>query len=220
MDKKWTSLAWQAALPVYNKILEHPFIKELAAGTLSPERFDRYIAQDEIYIGNYGRQMFELAALIPDPADRQMFEEFAREGMEGEKAMHDLLIARFGIETAVQASPVTADYNAHSQAAIATGSKEIGLASLLPCMWVYNEVGQHILRTASTEGNPYAEWIHEYGNDAFTEGVNAVLKLIDSYAAATDSATRARMTQEYIDATRFEYLFWDWGYYGTDERTR
>lgn len=214
----WTREAWREALPVYNGIIAHPFIKELASGTLATERFDRYLAQDEVYIGNYGRQMFELAALIPDPEEKAMFEAFAHEGLEGEKAMHALLIDRFGIDTAAQPSPITAEYNAHSEAAIRTGSKEIGLAAMLPCMWVYNEVGKHILSIASTDGNPYAEWIAEYGNDAFTEGVNAVLAMADRYAAAADEATRARMTEEFVAATRFEYWFWDWGYCGEDRR--
>lgn len=218
MKQSWTEQAWAAALPVYTDIINHPFIKELADGTLAVERFDRYLAQDELYIGNYGRQMFELADLITDPEQHAMFEAFAREGIEGEKAMHQLLIERFGIDTEVKPSPITAAYNAHTAEALATGSKEIGLAAMLPCMWVYNEVGQHILRIASVEGNPYREWISEYGNDAFTEGVNSVLRLADEYAAAADAATREKMLQAYIEATRFEYWFWDYGYCGEDRR--
>ena len=217
-QSSWTREAWEKALPIYNDILEHPFIKELAAGTLDTAIFDRYLAQDELYIGNYGCQMFELAELIDDPAAHEMFVEFAKEGIEGEKMMHALLIDRFGIDTQVLPSPITADYNEHTQAAIGTGSKEIGLAAMLPCMWVYNEVGQHILSIASVEGNPYREWIQEYGNEAFTEGVNAVLKLADAYAAAADDATRQRMTEEFVAATKFEYWFWDYGYYGIDRR--
>ena len=216
--KSWTSEAWEAAADIYKDIIEHPFIKELAAGTLDTAIFDRYLAQDELYIGNYGRQMFELAELITEPEAHEMFVEFAKEGIEGEKMMHALLIDRFGIDTQVLPSPVTADYNEHTQAAIATGSKEIGLAAMLPCMWVYNEVGQHILRIASVEGNPYREWIQEYGNEAFTKGVNAVLKLADTYAAAASDSGRERMTQEFIDATRYEYCFWDYGYCGEDRR--
>lgn len=210
----WTRQAWDAALPIYNQILDHPFIKELAAGTLAPDKFDRYLAQDELYVGNYGRQMFELAELIPDPRQHDMFYAFAKEGIEGEKAMHALLIDRFGIDTQVQPSQVTAAYNAHTEAAIRSGAKEIGLAAMLPCMWVYNEVGLHILRTAAVEGNPYREWIQEYGNEAFTAGVAQVLELADSYAAAAPENIRERMTSAYIEATRFEYLFWDYGYNG------
>ena len=218
MTDSWIKQAWKAAEGIFEEIISHPFIKELADGTLDPARFDRYLAQDELYVGNYGRQMFELAELIDDPAAHEMFCLFAKEGIEGEKAMHALLIDRFGIDTAVEPSPVTADYNAHTQAAIGTGSKEIGLAAMLPCMWVYNEVGLYILRNASLEGNPYREWILEYGNEEFTQGVASVLQLADSYAAAASPEVRERMLSEYVAATRFEYWFWDYGYTGKDRR--
>ena len=68
------------------------------------------------------------------------------------------------------------------------------------------------------EGNPYREWILEYGNEAFTEGVVKVLQLADSYAAAASDEVRRRMTEEYVAATRFEYWFWDYGYTGKDRR--
>ena len=74
MNNSWTKQVWTEALPVYNDIIDHPFIKELASGSLPVECFDRYLAQDELYVGNYGRQMFELADLITDPEQHAMFE--------------------------------------------------------------------------------------------------------------------------------------------------
>lgn len=214
MKTKWTEEAWAEASGIYADIIGHPFITELAEGTLSTEKFDRYIAQDELYLGNYGRQMFEFAAMIDNPQQREMFTEFARAGMEGEKAMHEMLIARFGINTKVSPSKVTADYNAHTELAIRSGRKEIAFAALLPCIWIYNEVGQHILRIAKTENNPYREWIEEYGNEEFSAAVAQVLELIDKYAEQTDDATYVEMTRQFCDGARFEYDFWDYGYNG------
>ena len=77
MTDSWTKQAWKAAEGIFEEIISHPFIKELADGTLDPARFDRYLAQDELYVGNYGRQMFELAELIDDPAAHEMFCLFA-----------------------------------------------------------------------------------------------------------------------------------------------
>ena len=33
--ERWSLGAWEAALPVYRKIIGHPFVEELAAGTLA-----------------------------------------------------------------------------------------------------------------------------------------------------------------------------------------
>ena len=213
----WTKEVWAGSARIFEGIKGLPFIKELADGSLDPSRFDRYIAQDELYIGNYGRQMFQLADMMPDPEQREMFRAFAQSGIDGEKAMHELLIARFGIDTEVKASTVTSTYNNHTQAAIDSGSKEVALAAMLPCMWIYNEVGLYILSIASLEGNPYKEWVLEYGNEEFTEGVNAVLALADGWAAAADDATRAAMTRAYLEAALFEYAFWDYGYNGPEK---
>lgn len=213
----WTKDVWAESAKIFEGIKDLPFIKELADGSLDPARFDRYIAQDEVYLGNYGRQMFLLADMMTDPAQQEMFRLFAQTGLDGEKAMHDLLIARFGIDTEVTSSVVTSAYNSHTQAAIDSGSKEVALAAMLPCMWIYNEVGLYILSIASLEGNPYKEWVMEYGNEEFTEGVNAVLAIADEWAAAADDETRAQMTRAYLEAALFEYAFWDYGYCGAEK---
>ena len=210
----WTKDVWAESAKIFEGIKALPFIKELADGSLDPAKFDRYIAQDEVYLGNYGRQMFLLADMMTDPAQQEMFRLFAQTGLDGEKAMHELLIGRFGIDTEVTSSVVTSTYNNHTQAAIDSGSKEVALAAMLPCMWIYNEVGLYILSIASLEGNPYKEWVLEYGNEEFTEGVNAVLAIADQWAAAVDDDTRAKMTQAFLEAALFEYAFWDYGYCG------
>lgn len=211
---KWSEEAWEESLKIYNAILEEPFIRELADGSLPEDKFARYIGQDELYLGNYGRQMFELAGLFDDPEENAMFKAFAQSGMDGEKAMHELLIDRFGINTDVRPSEVTKAYNAHTQKAIDTGVKEIGLAAMIPCMWIYNRVGLNILGMARLEGNPYREWILEYGNEEFTAGVRRVLDMADGWAARAGAQTRDAMTSAYLRAAVYEYAFWDYGYFG------
>ena len=41
----WSEEAWKASESIYNAILDLPFIKELADGTLSRERFLHYIGR-------------------------------------------------------------------------------------------------------------------------------------------------------------------------------
>ncbi|MBQ0015922.1 MAG: TenA family protein [Bacteroidales bacterium] len=212
--KKWTEEAWAEASGIYADIIDHPFILELADGTLSVERFKRYIAQDELYLGNYGRQMYAFADMIGDASQKQMFMEFAKAGLEGEKAMHQMMIARFGIDASASPSKVTAAYNDHTEAAIQTGCKEIALASLLPCIWIYNEVGKHLKAIAVNAGNPYREWIDEYGNEDFSASVANILSLIDEYAGNTNVIIRKEMTSQFREGVHFEYQFWDYAYKG------
>jgi thiamine-phosphate pyrophosphorylase len=211
--KTWSKKVWDKSLKIYNSILLQPFLKELSEGTLPDEVFARYIAQDELYLKNYYHQMFMLADLMADPSHKELFLSFAQIGMEGEKAMHDMLIERYSIETQVPASKVTSDYNSHICEGIATGNPCIALAAVLPCMWIYNQVGLYILNHSKLEGNPYKEWILEYGQEEFTAGVDQVLKMIDGWAAKADEKTKEKMDYYYLKAALYEYAFWDYGYH-------
>lgn len=210
----WSREVWKKSARIYDSILGLDFLNELSKGTLSNHAFARYIAQDEIYLKNYYKQMYMLADLMEDEQDRNLFLSFAQSGMEGEKALHDMLIEKYGIDTEVEASRVTDGYNAHICEGIATGNPCIALASVLPCMWIYNQVGLHILNHSKLEGNPYKEWILEYGQEEFTTGVNKVLKMIDGWAAKADKETREMMDHYYLKAALYEYAFWDYGYHG------
>lgn len=213
----WTKEVWQKSMPIYLRIIDHPFIKELSAGTLAAEKFVRYIAQDEIYIKNYGEEMFMLAEMIPEEDGMQdMFRAYAKSGMEAEKAMHDMLIERFGIDTAVEPSDVTAGYMAHTRHHIGSGSLPLAMAAMLPCMWIYNQVGLYIFANRNLKPNPYAEWVATYASDDFTEGTRQVLEFCDRLAAEATDEEREAMTEAYLIAAEYEWAFWNWGYYGDE----
>ena len=210
----WTSRIWEKSLPLYEAILRLPFIKELSDGSLPERKFGRYIAQDELYLASYGRQLFQFADLLQDPYEKEVFTSFASSSLEGEKAMHQLLIEKVGIDVKVQPSKVTLGYNAHTQKAIDTGVKELALAAILPCNWIYNRVGLDILSRSRLEGNPYKDWILEYGNEEFTSGVKMLVGMIDRWAEDASEELIAGMDKEFLEALRFEYAFWEYGYNG------
>lgn len=91
--KKWSQEAWQAALPLYNAILELPFIKELIAGTLPREVFNRYLQQDALYIENYSRVLANIASRLPEIDQVASFLDFAKDGVAVEEEMHKSYLA-------------------------------------------------------------------------------------------------------------------------------
>ena len=57
---------------------------------------------------------------------------------------------------------------------------EVLMAALLPCFWIYWDVGNAIAREAAAD-NPYRAWIDTYSDEGFGNAVRAVM-------AATDKA--------------------------------
>ena len=85
------------------------------------------------------------------------------------------------------------------------------LAALLPCFWIYWDVGNTIARK-TVPNNPYQAWIDTYSDDGYGDAVKRVIAATDRAAAGTTAAVRARMMTAFIRSTQWEWLFWDSAY--------
>ena len=56
----------RAAAPIWEAILEHPYLNELASGTLHRETFRFYVQQDWLYLQEFTRTAALTAARCPD----------------------------------------------------------------------------------------------------------------------------------------------------------
>lgn len=207
--KKWSDEAWMAATPVYNKILEHPFIKELADGTLPREKFLTYLQQDAIYIDNYAKVLSHIASRLYDKSHTASFVAFAQDGIDVEKAMHESYLREVA-EQERQMSPSCLLYSS-VLSACATKPAEVEAAAILPCFWIYKKVGEYI-KSISVANNPYTMWIDTYGDPAFEISNQRAIDICDSLAAATGNSTREKMTEMFVLCSKMEWLFWDSAY--------
>lgn len=206
--KKWSEEAWEAALPIIKKIFELPFVVELADGTLPKEKFLFYLAQDSIYIENYSKVLANIASRLPKQAQCSDFLKFASDGFAVEKALHESYLGHDSEKA--EATPTTLLYNSY-ETAKCLGPVEVEAASILPCFWVYKEVGEEILRTCSKE-NPYLHWIETYGDETFAESNRSVIEICDELASEASEKVRAQMTEAFVMATKMEWMFWDSAY--------
>ena len=207
MDTKWSQEAWNASENIYNTILQLPFIKELADGTLPMEKFLHYIRQDNLYLDDYSRVLAHIASRLGNIDDVATFLEFASDGVAMEKSLH----AIYAHEGGVVKTPACLFYTSLLKAQ-AYENVAVEAAAILPCFWIYQKVGEHILSIAKMEGNPYADWIKAYSDPAFDKATRRAIELCDRLADAADEATRRRMTDIYVACSRLEWMFWDSAY--------
>lgn len=85
------------------------------------------------------------------------------------------------------------------------------LAALLPCFWIYAEIGRDIYARAGA-GNPYRAWIDTYAGEDFAQAVAEMIAATDEAARDASPALRARMHRAFTHATRLEWTFWDSAY--------
>ncbi len=152
---------------------------------------------------------------IPDTATLQSFAQSALGAVAVEKALHERYLQAFGIDPAglAEAEPLPdcLAYTSFLLAAAYHEPWEVLVAALLPCFWIYWDVGCAIARTAAPD-NPYRAWIDTYADERFGEAVRAVIATSDRAAAAATEATRAKMLAAFVRACQYEWLFWDGAY--------
>lgn len=207
---------WQRNLALYEKTLALPFNQELAAGTLSKDAFCHYVIQDAHYLVAYGRALAVCGAKAFSADDIIQFTQGAKEAIIVERSLHDGFMKDFGISKAdFENTPLTLACHHYTSFLTATAWSEsypIVLASLLPCFWIYAEVGKDIVN-ASVANNPYQAWVDTYSGEHFNEAVQNVLATIDRIAARCDADTIEKMHQAYTKGAELEYLFWDGAYH-------
>jgi thiaminase/transcriptional activator TenA len=207
----FTQELWQSTEHVYGKILAHPFNTELAAGTLSADRFTYYAQQDELYIKAYGRSLAQIAVKAPDSEVRNDLLSYAKEGVLIEQALHDHFFKEFGVTPAGKQEPTCFSYTHFLLSVTSLQPFEIGIAALLPCFWIYQRVGHHIAQTA-VKDNPYQRWIDTYSDDAYDKVVDRMVAITDSVAEKASSSVKSGMSEAFLDSTRLEWMFWDAAY--------
>lgn len=196
--------AWQLSAELRAAIQRLPFNRELAAGTLDETKFQFYIEQDSLYLDEYARVLAIAGARGPDGATLQLFAKSALEAVAVEQALH----RQYLTSTPAEPSQDCLSYTSYLLATAYQQPWEILMAALLPCFWIYWEVGNEIARS-SVPGNKYRAWIDTYSDEAFGNAVRAVMEATDKAAEATTDQIRGKMTTAFLRSSQFEYLFWD-----------
>jgi thiaminase (transcriptional activator TenA) len=140
--------AWDRNAALYEIVRTMPFNAELAAGTLTEARFKHYITQDAHYLVGFGRALALAAAKAPSPDRLVQFAKCAEIAVIVERALHGSFFQQFGIEPetfeATPLSPACHHYVSYLLATAHNEPYEVVLGALLPCFWIYAEVGRDI----------------------------------------------------------------------------
>jgi thiaminase/transcriptional activator TenA len=207
--------AWDRNAPIYDIIRRMPFNAELAAGDLSEARFKHYITQDAHYLIGFGRALTLAAAKAPNPDRIVQFAKSAEGAIVVERALHGSFFQRYGITADIfNATPLSPACHHYVSFLVATAHAEpyeVLLGALLPCFWIYAEVGRDIHSRAAAD-HPYRAWIDTYAGEEFHAAVRDVVAATDEAADSASPYLRKRMHTAFTRATQLEWVFWDSAY--------
>jgi thiaminase/transcriptional activator TenA len=208
---KFSDALWEHINPIYQNIIDHPFNIELADGTLARRRFIFYIEQDAHYLIGFSRALALIAGRANDSKMIRLFLDFSLGALVAERELHQRFLGHCFDANPIEPSPACVGYVQYLIATAATASLEEGIAAVLPCFWIYRDVGRHIAASAN-DTNPYSLWINAYSSQEFSEGTDLAISILDEIAATSSIHTLARMKTAFEQCSVFEWHFWDDAY--------
>jgi thiaminase (transcriptional activator TenA) len=208
---KFTETLWQEIATVYQATIAHPFNQELMQGTLEKDKFQFYLQQDSLYLVDFARSLALVGARSTHSDRVVRFLQFAEGAIIAERELHESYFQEYGITPTAEKAPGCFTYTNFLLATAALGRYEEAIAALLPCFWIYQEVGISIAQDAAPN-NPYQKWIDTYSGEEFAAVVESAIAMTDEVATAITDESRQLMQAAFITSSRLEWLFWDSAY--------
>ena len=203
-----------AAAPIWENCLKHPFVTGIGDGTLSVEKFRYFMLQDYLYLFDYAR-VFALGVVkARDPRLMRTFAANVDAILGGEMEIHRTYMARLGITEeqvfAVKPALDNLSYTNYMLSVASTGGPAEIVASILACSWSYAEIGQALAGIPGAAEHPfYGEWIRGYASDSYAATNQSLIELMDALAAGASGEQLARLTDIFVNCSRYELGFWD-----------
>ncbi len=203
-----------AAAPVWEACLRHPFVTGIGDGTLDMEKFRYFMLQDYLYLFDYAR-VFALGVVkARDPELMRVFAANVDAILGGEMKIHRAYMKRLDIteEQVFSIKPALANlsYTNYMLSVAQTGGPMEIVASILACSWSYAEIGQALAAIPGAAEHPfYGEWIRGYASEEYAATNQALIELMDSLAADAGEEQLTYLTDVFVNCSRYELGFWD-----------
>ncbi len=201
---------------IWRAVYAHPFLHELRAGTLPMDRFTYFILQDYLYLLDFAQVLCLGGAKSPDLSTLETFAHHALVAVEVERSFHITFGRTLGFSGGefdrTPKGPVTEAYTRHLQSVARSGSLGEIVAAVLPCYWIYGEIGKRLYKSRPRNPKIYRQWIETYASEDYWKPVREQIRLVDRLGKVANGQERKLMYSHFILSSRYEFLFWDQAY--------
>ncbi len=205
-----------ACLPIWQSLAEHPFLRELAAGTLPEEKFRFYIEQNLMYLPEYSRAIAVGAAMSRDEGQLQGFAAslsniVAVEIPENEARLAEVIeLGAADHGGSLEMSPANLAYTSYLTSAAFRGGPLDVITVLMPCAWSYGEIACG-LDLSGNDHPVYCKWVSFFAGDEYSQIVERMKGQMEEYARISP-ASEDHLVELFKNGARLELGFWEMAY--------
>jgi len=203
-----------AAAPIRERILAHPFVRGLGDGTLPGDQYQYYLKQDYVFLIEYCRVLALAAARADDLQIAGRFSDLLNQTLNVEMDLHRETCWACGISPEAledtRPAPTTLAYTNHLRLVAETSDLAAIVAAILPCAHGYWEIATALRARGLPRVPAYENWIKAYTADEYAAAAHWLARLLDRLGEERPSGeAEPALRDVFLTSTRYEYLFFD-----------
>ncbi len=204
----------EAGSHIWEAQYEHPFVTELAAGTLDQAAFEHWVKQDYLYLLDYARLFSIAGAKANDEATMTHLLGVAHQVLDEEMDLHRSFAAEYGISPGelevTEKAPTCVAYTNFLLRTAYEGSIAEVAGALYPCMQGYLDVADHMSELAD-EDHEYTPFIEMYTSEEFREATAWCREFVDEVGERYPGQYEP-MEHAFLTSAKCELQFWEMAY--------
>ena len=197
--------------------IEHDFVRQLGAVTLSEESFRHYLKQDYLFLTHFARAWGLAVYKSRDMNELRHSLDNLKTIVDTEMGLHVTYCREWGIsEESLHDLTEAHETLAYTRFVLDCGHRGDLLdlhVALAPCLIGYAEVANWIGARAQTvtTDNPYQAWIDMYRDEEYQQAARQERQWLDARLADVSPNRFNQLITTFRDATRLERAFWQMG---------
>lgn len=192
--------------PVWQKMLDHPFLAAVADGSIADDVFKTWLAQDFLFV--QAAIPFMGVLLAKAPAHMRPVLGNAIVGLTTELDLFRQQAKAHNADLTTEMAPTCHGYVQFLLASAYDRPLETSFAILYGAEKAYLDSWDRVKELQRT-ASPWQAFIDNWTSDGFRGYVDWLATSLDELAASQSAAALSEMEEHFVLTARYEYLFWD-----------
>lgn len=192
-------------------IYQHPFNKQLFAGTLDQSIFGRYLRDDFLYLHEFSSAINNIAqrtsTINPELANQLSI--LAHDVITNEQCMQLTYANHFNDHADHQMGAAVTKYTKYLIDSSVCAEIPSALSSILPCFWIYYQLGVMNWNELMIKENPYNEWIATYSSPEFIKVTKELAATVQLISTESSEVERLKISEYFSRSIDFELEFFN-----------
>lgn len=216
MSIRFTDTLRVAAGDQWDRVINHKFTKELAAGTIDRNVLKKYLIQDHRFLDAFVVLLASMVAKARCLSDRLPGCQFLAVITGKENTYFERCFEKLGGCSEEERNSIPNDECTSGFVKLmrdaANGSLGECLAVLVVCEWSYLSWGQKVIDSTIRDDFVTYEWVDLHSGEFFEEVIKYLRGLLDKEGGLIDEAEKKKCTERFLQAVELEEQFFDNAY--------